>query len=163
MHLHRNRLIAVLLLCSVTTTKAELVWTEKANFGGEARHRAVGFAVGERGYMGLGHYNSIVDILFEDIWEYDPSTNTWAQKADFPGGKMLQCVAFTIGQTAYVGTGRDPMFVEHDEFYAYNPKTNTWTEVAAFEGSNRHGAVAFAINGKGYVVTGSDGVNYKKD
>ena len=145
----RQLCAALLLLFTVTAAQAELKWTEKANFGGEARHRGIGFSVGKRGYMGLGHYNSVVDILFEDIWEYDPSTNTWAQKANFPGGKMLQCVAFTINNVAYVGTGRDPFFVEHDEFYAYDQKTNTWTEIAEFEGSDRHGAVAFALNGKG--------------
>ena len=61
------KLLPIALFISFVTTiwqqsHAELVWIEKANFGGEARHRGVGFSVGGRGYMGLGHYNSIVDI-----------------------------------------------------------------------------------------------------
>ena len=119
--------LVALFLVNIHSTQvaATLVWTEKANFGGEARHRAIGFSIGNRGYMGLGHYNAIVDVLFEDIWEFDPGTNTWTQKADFPGGKRLQCASFTINGIGYVGTGRDPFFIEHDDFYAYNPITNT--------------------------------------
>ncbi len=162
------KLLPIALFISFVTTiwqqsHAELVWIEKANFGGEARHRGVGFSVGGRGYMGLGHYNSIVDILFEDIWEYDPGSNTWTQKANFMGGKVIQAVAFTIGDIAYVGTGRNPGFVEQKDFYAFDAKTNTWSAIDDFGGSARHGAAAFAIGGKGYVGTGTDVTGYKKD
>src|SRR5687767_11341276 len=97
----------VLVGISLLTLQAEAgAWIEKANFGGDARHRATAFSIGNRGYMGLGHVNSIVDILFNDFWEYDPGSNSWTQKANFGGGLRYHATAFTIGNFAYVGTGR---------------------------------------------------------
>ena len=119
------KLLPIALFISFVTTiwqqsHAELVWIEKANFGGEARHRGVGFSVGGRGYMGLGHYNSIVDILFEDIWEYDPGSNTWTQKANFTAsGTRSRAVGFSIGNKGYIGTGYS--FVTMNDFWEYNP------------------------------------------
>ena len=30
-------------------------WTQKADFGGTARYAAVGFSIGNKGYIGTGH------------------------------------------------------------------------------------------------------------
>src|SRR5688572_29638337 len=92
-------------------------WIQKATYGGAARHRAVGVSVGGRGYMGLGHINSVVDVQFADWWEYDPGTNSWAQKANFPPGKRYHAVAFAIDSFAYVGTGRDTTFNNRRDFW----------------------------------------------
>lgn len=141
-----------LLLCINANAGA---WIEKANFGGDARHRATAFSIGNRGYMGLGHVNSIVDILYNDFWEYDPGSNSWTQKANFGGGLRYHAAAFVIGNFAYVGTGRSPGGVLHTDFWKYDPVLNTWTPVANFIGSARRGAVSFTIDGKGYTGTGS--------
>lgn len=130
-------------------------WVQKAMFGGEARHRSTGLTIGTRGYMGLGHKNSVVDVLYDDWWEYDPGTDTWTQKADFGGGLRYHAAGFVIGTNAYVGTGRAPSSVLMNDFWKYDALANTWTPVANFPGSVRRGAVGFAINGKGYVGTGS--------
>src|ERR1043166_8829529 len=75
-------------------------WTSKANFGGDARHRAVGICIGTRGYMGLGHINAVTDILYDDWWEYDPGSNSWTQKATFPGGQRMHSSAFSVNGKA---------------------------------------------------------------
>ncbi|HET6989765.1 MAG TPA: hypothetical protein VFJ43_00510, partial [Bacteroidia bacterium] len=75
----------VFLSCCVLA-QTQLGWIEKANFPGPARHRASAAAVGNRGYMGLGHINAIVDVLYDDWYEYDPGSDSWTQKANYPGG-----------------------------------------------------------------------------
>ena len=142
----------LLFLCLSFPAFAE--WIEKTNFGGDARHRATAFSIGSRGYIGLGHVNAVVDILYDDFWEYDPGTNSWTQKADFAGGPRYHAVGFSIGNKAYVGTGRMPSGSYSTDLWEYDPVTNVWTAKANFPGNARRGAVSFVINNKAYVGTG---------
>lgn len=132
----------------------EYVWTQKANFGGIARHRGSAFVIGNKGYIGLGHINATGNILFEDFWEYDPASNTWTQKANFGGGLRYHTSSFAIGNKAYVGMGRDPFNVYHNDLWEFDPSTNSWTQMASMPGLVRRGAVGFEINNKGYIATG---------
>jgi N-acetylneuraminic acid mutarotase len=153
-----KKLLHVLVFTLAVTSavaQAQYGWVEKSMFGGVARHRCVGVSIGSRGYMGLGHVNSITNIAYQDWWEYDPGTDTWAQKANYPGGTRYHSVGFAIGQYAYVGMGRDEIGNNYKDLYRYDAVTNTWSTMANLPGPNRRGAVAFAINGKGYVGTGS--------
>src|SRR5688500_9723242 len=130
-------------------------WTQKASMPSPARHRATALSIGNRGYMGLGHVNSVVDIQFNDWWEYDPGTKSWTQKANYAGGKRYHAAGFAIGNKGYVGTGRDTTFSNKIDFWEYDPVTNLWTQKANFGGAARRGAVGFTIGNKGYVGTGS--------
>lgn len=156
--------IAVLLFTladAITLSgQTQLGWIQKAGFPGPARHRATGESVGNRGYMGLGHVNSVVDVLFDDWYEYDPGSDTWTQKASYPGGPRFHAASFVINGIIYVGTGRDVTAALHQDFWKYNPVTNTWAAVASFPGAARRGAVGFTINGYGYVGTGSYHSNF---
>ncbi|MFK7787367.1 MAG: hypothetical protein AB8B56_19745, partial [Crocinitomicaceae bacterium] len=75
---------AIALLCVLVSQEAMASisgWTPKANFGAEARHRGIGMSIGNKGYMGLGHYNGAgPNIVKKDWWEYDPATNSWTQR-----------------------------------------------------------------------------------
>ena len=60
-------------------------WVQKADFGGPGRHRATGISIANKGYMGLGHVNGTgIDINYKDWWQFDPASNSWTQKANFP-------------------------------------------------------------------------------
>ena len=137
-----------------------LGWLQKATFGGDARHRSTAVSIGNRGYMGLGHVNSVVDVLYKDWWEYDPATNTWTQKADYPPGKRFYAAGFSVDSYAYVGTGRDTTFNNTTDFWRYNIMDNSWNQISNFPGQPRRGAVAFEINGIGYVGTGTGYSNF---
>lgn len=153
-----KKLLPVLLAACLSigsTAQNQYGWIQKSMFGGDARHRCVGVTIGSRGYMGLGHVNSITNIAYQDWWEYDPGSDTWAQKANFPGGDRYHSVGFAIGQYAYVGMGRDEVGNNYNDLYRYDAVTNTWSTMTSLPGPNRRGGVAFAINGKGYVGTGS--------
>jgi hypothetical protein len=77
-------------------------WTRKADFRGAARNSAVGFSIGDKGYLGTGFkYLSV----YNDFWQYDPAADTWTQKTDFGGGALYGAVGFSIGSKGYIGTG----------------------------------------------------------
>ena len=103
---HLNTALVCLFLLFVNESRAG-VWTRLADHGGVARHRASGFAIGGRGYVGLGHVNTGGNRAYEDFWEYDPASDTWTQKANFGGGERYHATSFVIGNTGYVGMGHD--------------------------------------------------------
>lgn len=136
--------IATLLLLNFTTFGTP--WIKKANFGGVGRHRAVGIAIANKGYMGLGHVNGTgVDISYKDWWQYDPASDTWTQKANYPVNNH-GAVSFATSTRGYVGGGS----ALSNEFYEYNPITNTWSPIAPclISPGDTQG---FSVNEKGYV------------
>ena len=115
------------------------------------REDAVGFSVGNKGYIGLGSATFGPD--YKDLWMYDPSTDTWAQKADFGGEARSGAVSMVIGDKAYVGTGTG-QGSELKDFWEYDPAQNKWTQKADFAGVARDHAASFVIGDKGYIGCG---------
>jgi hypothetical protein len=135
------------------------VWAKKADFPGGGRLSAFGFSIGSKGYVGLG-----VDQLSypentpqTDFWEYDPATDSWTRKANFPGAGRLQGVGFSIGHMGYVGLGistESPFTLEKD-FWAYDPLTDAWSQKTDLPALGRYSPVGFSIGDRGYVGTGA--------
>jgi N-acetylneuraminic acid mutarotase len=135
-------------------------WDDELSIGGINgaglnRGGAIAFATSTKGYVGLGQGNNIP--FFNDLWEFDPETNTWTQKANFIGSARRQAVCFEINNIAYVGTGQDANGFTKD-FYKYDASTNTWQQLTDFGGSARKSAVGFTMGDQGYVGTGDDGI-----
>ena len=151
--------ITMLDSCS-SSSDDELIgnWIRLSDLDGLARSDAVGFSIGNKGYIGTGYEG---DDRLVDFWEYDISKDSWTQKADFPGIARNSAVGFSTDSKGYVGTGFDGKNKLND-FYEYDPSTNVWTKKSDFPGSARYAAVGMSINNKGYIGTGFDG-NYTKD
>ena len=96
-------------------------WTQKANFVGVARESAVGFSINDFGYIGLGSTGSFSGNEKKDFWKYDPSTNSWTQKANFGGTARGGAACFSINGKGYIGTGGiyGPSF--YQDFWVYTP------------------------------------------
>lgn len=122
---------AILLLIIFISGDAMAGWTKYADLPANGRHRATGIAIGNKGYIGLGHHNgSGVNIRYADWWEYDPASNTWTQKADYVGNNstgVYAALAFGVGNFGYVGGG----VFGSSNFYKYSPATNTWIQVSS--------------------------------
>jgi N-acetylneuraminic acid mutarotase len=138
-------------------------WQQKATFGGVARHRASAFTIGDKGYVGMGHYNTGQHVIFKDLWEYDPATDSWTQKADFGGTLRYQCAAFAIDNYGYMGLGRNENDSYEKDFWKYDPSANMWYPIAEFPGVERRGATAFVIDNKAYVGLGQTNGGYASD
>jgi N-acetylneuraminic acid mutarotase len=102
------------------------LWTKKGNI--TQRSAGVSFAIGSKGYAGLGQSpaNSQANVT-NDLWEYDPTNDKWTQQANFPGIRRDAAVAFVVGNLAYVGGGYDSSANNiFSDFYSFDPSTNTW-------------------------------------
>lgn len=121
---------------------------------GLSRGSACAFSVFNKGYICLGQGDN--SNFLRDVWEYDPVSDVWTQKADYAGTARRAAVSFVIGGYAYVGTGQDVVGL-CDDFYKYDPVNNLWSPIADFAGTPRKYAVGFAMGNQGYVGTGDDG------
>ena len=124
-------------------------WTQKADYLGGICYHAAAFEINDIGYVGTGRVSANSNILVQDFFKYDPTTNTWTQLTDFPGTGRRGAVGFAIGEYGYIGTGTNA-----DDMYRYDPSTDQWQQVASVPGGSRISAVGFALNGFGYLGTG---------
>lgn len=137
----------------------KFVWNVKTGYPGVGRHRASGISIGNKAYFGLGHVSSgTANVGFQDWWEFDPATNSWTQKANYPH-QSHGAVGFTIGNKGYMGSGDSEVLGATTLFYEFDPIANTWTPKANCPLSD-DGHVSFAINGIGYIGLGNSSTLY---
>jgi N-acetylneuraminic acid mutarotase len=135
-------------------------WTQKANFIGNFHWQAVGFSIGDKGYVGTG--TSSPGTMHDEFWQYD-TNNTWTQKASLPIA-LEEAVGFSIGNKGYIGTGDTASFeISTNQFFEYDTANNTWMAKASFGGTRRDHAFAFSLNGKGYIGGGDDTASTRND
>ena len=138
-------------------------WIQRASFGDVGRHRLTGFSIGNKGYVGLGHFNGTgTNIIFKDWWEYDPATNAWTQKADYIGNNgngNYGVISFGLDSLGFIGGGQ---INTSPEFYRFDPIQNVWSAAASCPTapSNLYG---FSVGNNGYYKHGYDLYQYDPD
>jgi N-acetylneuraminic acid mutarotase len=154
-----KKVLAILLLVlnSSLIAFSQGTWTSRDTLPDSAMVQGIpGFSIGNYGYAGLGGQDGPQN-LSDKLFQFDPSTNSWTRKANFPGKARVAPACFVVGDNAYLVTGS----VKNGgtcvtECWQYNSTTNTWTQKANFPGSARTYAVGFAIDSLGYVGTGAN-------
>jgi hypothetical protein len=132
-------------------------WTAMASFPGGAREATFSFAINGFGYVGTGTSDQTGYTGLNDFWYYKPSTNSWQQLGNFPGGKRHSSVSFVVTDKAYVGTGIDGYSggTFYTNFYEFDGPSGTWSLVDSFPGGGRGSSTAFAVGNCGYVFGGA--------
>lgn len=138
----------------ISFTTSPVIVVSDSYFPGMARFGAVGFAIGNKLYAGLGIGDH--DFPAHDLWEWDPATETWTKQADFPGYPGGYAGGFSIGTKGYVTTinnWSDGYLT--NELWEYDPAINIWTQKASMPTTPARGyAVVFSIGAKGYIAIG---------
>jgi N-acetylneuraminic acid mutarotase len=133
-------------ILTIHHTFSQGLWSQKGNFLANGTSYPICFSIGDKGYVGGGISKSGKET---SLWEYDPLTDVWIQKANMGGGTHYDGTCFTAGGNAYVVAG------DFDSTcWEYSPTQNKWTQKASFPGGKRSSTVSFSINGKGYVGFG---------
>ena len=110
-------------------------------------------------------------MTHNDLWRYDPLTDSWAQMMSIPGSTRRNAVGLTIGTKGYVGLGADSSVSWSgtilDDWWEYDPALNSWTQKSNYPGGiDANGiispqgiyfATSFSIGSKGYVCGGKMG------
>lgn len=78
------------------------------------RSQAVGFVIGNKGYLTVGENGSYI----KNTWEYDLDQDTWAEKTPYERSERSGAVSFTVKGRGYVACGRNNSFYfdDIDEF-----------------------------------------------
>lgn len=168
----------VYLTSSVTGSNAfwafdttNLTWTQKSNYPGASGKRgAFAFVVDGKGYYGggrnyqndgcTGNTSITPGCYFNFFYEYNPQTDTWTQKADFPIS-IVGAVAAGVGNKGYVGLGsRQKISPPYDKevnsalWFEYNHQTDIWSAKQNF--MNFSVTDFYNISNSSITILGSD-------
>src|SRR5688572_9986650 len=94
--------VSILLCMAFLDAGAQNIWQFSSNFPGINRHAGISFSINEKGYIGTGFSSN--NQWLQDMWEYDPTTASWSQKANFPIW-VYAATSFTIDSFVYVTNG----------------------------------------------------------
>lgn len=139
-------------------------WLQRANVP-NGMQAAIGSSIDGKGYVGLGWWASNGHL---DFYEYNPSTNTWASKANYNGNITNDATSIGLGNMIFAGLGAQPYSSNNwDDWKSYNPTTNSWSSMAIFPGVDRRNAGSFTIGsdlfvGGGLLEGGGAGLDYYK-
>ncbi|HRH38334.1 MAG TPA: kelch repeat-containing protein, partial [Flavobacteriales bacterium] len=111
-------------------------WTSVSSLPTAAsRTGAVGFTLMGRSYITTG-VNGGSNYL-NDLWAYDPVTDTWTQRTSCPGAARKDAVGFSIGNKGYMATGWAGSNIYND-VWEYDPVNDAWTQKASMPGLGRY-------------------------
>ncbi|MEM7572754.1 MAG: tail fiber domain-containing protein [Bacteroidota bacterium] len=126
---------------------------------------AVAFTLGNKAYLGTGENGLSAAVLLKDFWEFDGIS--WNQLPPLPDDflERASAVAFTLGNKAYVGAGRNSNSEVLKDFWEFDG--TSWNQLPALPDNfaARGDAVAFTLGNKAYIGTGTShsDANYFKD
>ncbi len=153
--------IFIITCCLPVINLHAQTWTKKNDIPPSTvsgRWGAYSFTLNGKIYLGGGYTGNQVNL--NDLWEYDPATDSWTQKADVPGSQgRTYAVAFAINGKGYIGLGVEgynsinSKFL--DDLWEYDPVANTWSQKQSLNDSARGSASCFVINNKAYIVGGA--------
>jgi N-acetylneuraminic acid mutarotase len=86
------------------------------------------------------------------VFEFDPASNTWTEKAPFPGQKRFDPQGWVANNKIYImgGNANQPL----SDLWEYTPATDTWVRKADFPGTPTFYFAIFPYNNKAFVFGG---------
>lgn len=124
-------------------------WTEKSA-NGVGRFWSFSFALDGKVYGGTGRpqFSSLTPL--NDFWEYDIATDTWTQKANYPGGNREGATGFTAQGRVFAGFG-SPFIQFTKDLYEFLPDSNKWVQKASVPGIGFAFSHGFVIDSMYYI------------
>jgi len=147
------------------------VWYQRAYFPSEPHSSATSFSVNSKGYILCG--NKSTDFFSDakptdEMWEFDPQSDNWFKKNNFPGGARYSMFSAYDANNAFVGFGTGASSSLFDKgIWRYHQNSDYWEAIPLFPGVSRELAIAFLIGdnlyvGGGYVAEGSSAPDFWK-
>jgi N-acetylneuraminic acid mutarotase len=86
------------------------------DYGTIARQSGVAFVINGLGYLATGDISS----LLSNVWEYDPITDLWVEKASFEGTTRNCAIGFSVQNRGYVLLGKSSSLY-FDDIWEFEP------------------------------------------
>ena len=145
--------LSLLISCLFVSANAQYIWVNKALFPDSGRLDAACFTINSKGYMVCGQLKTSPTTFTNQTWEYNPLTDSWARKHDYPH-TSLAGTYFSVNGLGYQIGGGDSIGHYFSDNYAYNPVNDSCIPKASFPENGVGGAFQFVINGMAYVGAG---------
>jgi len=153
-------IITLFVLLFVSCEKETIIYPENVFVAVEhpsaiARACGTAFSVNNKAYVTLGRNGG----LLKDCWEFDPSTEIWSKKQDFPGVGRVFPISAVVDNKVFVGLGYNNGGVYKEasylrDFWMYEASTDQWIPKADFPSQSTNHAVSFVYDGEIYVLHG---------
>ncbi len=147
----RTQLLLVSVFFLLGFGASAQVFTQKADLP-EPRYRAFSFAADGKLFTGCGRDES--DVMNNAFWQYDPATDQWTQKADYPTAPARGGIAMVIDGVPFARSGWNGT-ITYTDWNRYNVIADSWTLMNEPTGDPGAYAGIFTLNGKGYAACGS--------
>ena len=110
-----------------------------------------------KGYVFAGRKSD--KTYLNDLWEYDPKTDTWTDLGSAPMRERVNATMCSYDGKLYVGLGYGAQRAYVDSAYLqdwweYNPKTGEWRQLADYPDEYTIACTCFATEGKIYSLYG---------
>lgn len=139
-------------------------WTRIADLPGLERASPFHFATAGKGYIvcGSNYTQSSGSTPLKDVYQYNPTTNTWVQLGDFPGENREDGASFSFESFGVVALGLSATAFTN-EVWEFNGSTQTWNNRNQFSGAFRR-TVAYSSNhNQGFVIGGNLGTGFTSE
>lgn len=78
------------------------------------------------------------------LWAYNPPTDTWTRRADFPGAARSRGVGFALARRGYFGLGLTADGQGLRDLWQYDPDTDRWQYVTDYPGQGHQLLAVFS-------------------
>jgi N-acetylneuraminic acid mutarotase len=127
------------------------IWTQEADFPGPGRGFGIGDTWDGKAYIGFGTSQSNGPL--NDLWVFDPDTNTWTELASCPCSARLHPAFIANQGKVFVGMGNGSAGNLND-WWEYDIASNSWSQKPDFPDLPRHHPFQFAIGDYTYAGLG---------
>jgi len=136
-------------------------WTKRADFPGEYRFFGIAFSFEGKLYYGFGQgyyeppFVGENGKYFNDLWRYDPISNSWEKLADTPVSERAYAISFVINSKVYLGLGFSEInynSLHHNDIWELDLNTGSWAQISTPFTKSFLGGTSFVVNNKAYLV-----------
>tara|TARA_R110002072_G_scaffold124971_2_gene260605 strand:+ start:954 stop:2165 length:1212 start_codon:yes stop_codon:yes gene_type:complete len=148
-----NKILLSTLFLFSTTIIAQS-WERLSNIP-IGKHHFISFSLDGKGYAVTG--TSSLEQATNDVYQYDPITDTWSSLTDFPGAARSFGIGTVANGKAYLGFGANATQFLND-FWSFDPSDSSWTQLASCGCSSRRHPALIAIGDRIYVGLGDNDI-----
>jgi len=134
-----------------------LTWNASASLPvGKERQYASSCSWNGKGYLFGGV--DCAGIYQNDLWTYDPVTDSWTELNALPSNGRAGMVQFVLNDTMYCVGGKNASGILN-EVWAYHFSNQTWIQKNNLPSGGIWRGIAFTFQNKGYIGLGRNNLN----
>lgn len=141
-------------------------WSQLAPFPGTPRFDAVIFSIDRKIYFGTGFLRTgtVYEKPLQDLWMYDPATNSWEKEPDVMIGGRKDAFGFTYLNEGYLGMGMLGRDDYDPAIYKYVESDGSWPIISRYPNMTYFGPYGcLSIVGEDKVYIGLGEYNWHYD